>query len=72
MMLFVLCSISFDLANWVISRMIKTQEDFDNLNEYNVGLDLAMGYSTIVALKLNLRIWLTYLLKVIFMGKVNR
>ena len=72
MMVFIILSISFDLANWIISKMIQTDEDRERLHMYNIGLDLATGTSMIIALQLNLRIWLMYLLKIVFMGKANR
>ena len=73
MMVFIVLSISFDLANWTVTKLKdESDEDRSNLNQYNVALDLATGTSMMIALLLNLRIWLVYLLKIVFMGKADR
>ena len=72
MMIFIVLSICFDLANWTVIKMTEPKNDKDFMHGINIGLDLATGTSMIVALLLNLRIWLVYLLKIVFMGKANR
>lgn len=73
MMVFIVLTISFDLSNWTVTKMVDTHDDsLRRLHKYTIALDLATGTSMIIALQLNLRIWLVYLLKIIFMGKVNR
>ena len=75
MMVFIILSISFDLANWILTKKKMendTHEGTLRLHDINMTLDLLTGTSMIIALQLNLRIWFVYLLKIGYIGKTIR
>lgn len=77
LVLSIILSLISDFADWLtlfIRTLYKNEGNskmYERLHDINTSLDLAAAYFMTVALKLNLRVWIVYYLKIIFMGQIN-
>ena len=76
LILSIILSLTCDFTNWVV-LWIKNDYDLDDVamqeyfHDWNTSMDVAAAFFMAVALKLNLRIWTVYYIKIVFMGQLN-
>ena len=77
LILSIILSLLCDFADWLTLcvRTIYENDGDTHFDEFmhniNTSLDVAAAYFMTVGLKLNLRIWIVYYLKIVFMGQIN-
>ena len=73
LILSIILTLICDFANWLTLciRACSNEADYQLLHDVNTSLDVAAAYFMTVALKLNLRIWIVYYIKIVFVGKHN-